>query len=244
MGGSTAAPCSILHPRRRRAPVRSAQSRPRRTFADAGSPAAKEDRHAHGSIHQPDPSARHETALPQVVRCGRRRGGWWRVLVDRSDRPSNAGRRPGRHADQARRHLDAGEPLVRPLLRLRAVDRRLRPARRLHPARRLRRDRRAVPLREPRDARHPARLGLRPRPVGRRRDGRLLHECRASGRSATTQAPTCRSTTASTRTRRCASTSSARCSGRPGRTASISWPGRRAGSRPTACGATASSTTR
>ena len=40
------------------------------------------------------------------------------------------------------------------------------------------------------------------------------------------------------------STTSARCWGRPGRIASITWPGRRAGSRPTACGATASSTTR
>ena len=67
---------------------------------------------------------------------------------------------------------------------------------------------------------------------------------RASGRSATTRRPISRSTTASTTTRRSRSTTSARCWGRPGRIASITWPGRRAGSRPTACGATASSTTR
>ena len=244
-GGSTTRPCSIrpsaMASRHVADPPRAG---PQRSLADAGSPAAKEDRHAHGSIQQPDPSARHETAIPQVVRCGRRRGGKWRVLVDRSDRPSYAGRRTGRHADQAHRRVDAGEPLVRPLLRLRALDRRLRPARRLHPARRLGRHRRAVPLR--RASRRPT--------------------SRTTGTPSTTSGTAAR-WTASTECRHLGdgllpgarlpfyywlhdeldaarSTSSARCSGRPGRIASTSWPGRRAGSRRTACGATASSTTR
>ena len=88
-----------------------------------------------------------------------------------------------------------------------------------------------------------------PRAVERRRDGRLLHEPQASigdgdaamGYYTADQLPFYYSLLDDSALAR---TSSARCSARRGRTAST-WPPRpRAGSRPTASGATASSTTR
>ncbi len=117
-----------------------------------------------------------------MVWCGRRRRARWRLLVDRTDRPARPGGRSSRHAAAPRRHLDAGEPLVRPLLRVRAVDRPVGSAAGYTPARRAGGDRSrrtASQSLETPDVPHS--WGAIHEPVERRRHGRLLHQRRDLG---------------------------------------------------------------
>ena len=142
----------------------------------------------------------------------------------------------------------AGEPVVRPLLRLRAAGAggRLRAATRLLAAGRGREPARSriefTSLQTPDLPHHWS--AVHEQWNGGAMDGFYTSSRRRSAtatrRSATTrphELPFYYSLLR--RLRRSAGTSSARCSGRPGRTASTSWPARRAGSRRTASGATA-----
>ena len=166
---------------------------------------------------------------------------------------ARARRRKRRTADRPPGRLVPGEPLVRPLLRLRAAGAgaEVRPAsaatrsrmprawgtrRSSSPpcARSTRRTAGATCTRSTTAARWTASSATPP-----------CARATATTRFRTTPRTSCRSTTASSeQLPASARTTSARCSGRPGRTASTSCPGRRAGSRRTASGVTASSTRR
>ena len=128
-----------------------------------------------GPANHPRPGPPHPSNLPEGL--ARR----WRRPLD--NRPPPGSRIGGRHADQAHHRVLPGEPLVRPLLRLRSPGpgRGLRPAAGLYPARRRGWVSRAVPLHGSRDAGRPARLGLRPRTMERRGDGRVHDPLRHLG---------------------------------------------------------------